>query len=551
VIQVQGQLSEKPVPQLIRSLARKNASGLLRVSRGKSIKAIFFETGNPVFAISNAANEQLEQQLIQDGFATAAQIEEAKSRFEKANKLGPTLIEMGILSTDALSQSVRQQVLNIIYSLFEWEQGEYIFDERMRTSHEITITQNVTDILLEGGRHASKVDNLAHLIAPPDAVVVRGDIDKEKVDSGKLMPIESYILSRIESPTVVNEIGAISGLPDDEAQRAVCALIASGFLKLVGEEKDEEPTDPSELEAIEKAREDIKRKLHYSDNADYYEILEISRQATTGEIKAAYYQLAKKFHPDRYRKVEDPELRSNLEHLFARITQAYETLSENGSRSAYNMKLRSGTIAKPKSESSVPIIGKTAPLPTPQPIIPTSALSDDKIMQAPSTPLASPVSHSVVTDPPVQNAASSQKGAEYYYQQGRARLERKEYHAAIHLLREAVKLDPAKAAYHFHLGNALIRNPKTRREADDHLTKAAELDPYNSQMRVKLGILYKEMGLKRRAEQYLKAALSMDPENKIARKELGSGDDSQKKKEDMPSIWKSDMGSIAKRFFKR
>ena len=68
-------------------------------------------------------------------------------------------------------------------------------------------------------------------------------------------------------------------------------------------------------------------------------------------------------------------------------------------------------------------------------------------------------------------------------------------------------------------------------------------------MRVKLGILYKEMGLKKRAEHYFKDALSMDPENKVARKEIGSVDE-KKKKEDMP-FWKSDMGSIAKRLFKR
>jgi curved DNA-binding protein CbpA len=546
---VQGQLSEKPIAHLIRSLARKNASGLLRVSRGKTIKAIFFESGNPVFAISNAANEQLEYQLVQDGFVTAAQIEEIKSRIDKANKLGATLIEAGLLSAEALNKTVCQLVLKIIYTLFELEQGDYVFDERMRASHEITITQNVTDLLLEGGRQASKIASLSQQIAPAEAVVVRGDMDKEKLDSGKLVPIESYILSRIESPTVVNEIGAISGLPENEAQRAVCALIAGGFLKLVGEEKEEEPADPSATEAIEKAREDIRRKLHYSDNADFYEILEISRQATTGEIKAAYYQLAKKYHPDRYRQVDDAELRANLETLFARITQSYETLSEPASRSTYNMKLRSSTKPKAEFGVSAPLKTNPLPLPTPTPIIPSTPLPEEKIKPPSAMPLQQTVTHTVAPDAASQNPATAQKSAEYYYQQGRARLERKEYHAAIHLLREAVKIDPVKALYHFHLGNALMRNPKTRREADEHLSKAAELDPYNSQMRVKLGVLYKEMGLKKRAEHYFKDALSMDPENKTARKELGEVAD--KKKKDEAPFWKSDMSTIAKRLFKR
>jgi Flp pilus assembly protein TadD len=139
--------------------------------------------------------------------------------------------------------------------------------------------------------------------------------------------------------------------------------------------------------------------------------------------------------------------------------------------------------------------------------------------------------------------------AEHYYQQGRARFERKEYHAAVHLLREAIKLDPTRAPYHYHLGIALIRNPRTRREAELHLAKAAELEPYNAQIRVKLGMLYKEAGLTKRAEQYFRAALQLDPDNRVARREAGFN--ASNSKAEATSIWKADVGTIAKRIFKK
>jgi len=115
-----------------------------------------------------------------------------------------------------------------------------------------------------------------------------------------------------------------------------------------------------------------------------------------------------------------------------------------------------------------------------------------------------------------------------------------------------VKLDPAKPTYHYHLGIALIRNPRTRREAEQHLTKAAELDPYNAQIRAKLGLLYKDAGMPKRAEHYFREALSLDPANKVACSELGvSAKTGTKGKKEEESIWKSDMGTIAKRLFKR
>jgi len=138
--------------------------------------------------------------------------------------------------------------------------------------------------------------------------------------------------------------------------------------------------------------------------------------------------------------------------------------------------------------------------------------------------------------------------AELYYHQGRACFERKEYHAAVHLLREAIKMDPGRAPYHFHLGLALIRNPRTRRDAEQHLAKAAELEPYNAKIRLKLGLLYKEAGLSKRADHYFREALQLDPDNRLAQRELNSEAASAKAG---PSIWKSDVGTIDKRIFKK
>ena len=61
-------------------------------------------------------------------------------------------------------------------------------------------------------------------------------------------------------------------------------------------------------------------------------------------------------------------------------------------------------------------------------------------------------------DPAKSANGNQSQVAEHYFSQGRARYERKEYHAAVHLLREAVKLDASKSAYHFHLGIALLRS---------------------------------------------------------------------------------------------
>jgi curved DNA-binding protein CbpA len=529
------------------------------VSRGKTIKAIFFEAGTPRHAISNLSNEQLEHKLVKEGLATFEQIELAKQKAGKANKLGSALVEMGVLTSDLMQKAVRDQIMAIILSLFEWTDGDYVFDERIRTAHEVTLDCSLTDILLEGARHAANIQQVADTIAPPEGVVVPARVNG-RTDTGRLMPVESYVLSRIESPTAVSEIGSLTGLPEQEAHRAACALLAAGLLKLEGEGEKTEGGAEDQEDSTELLRDEVSRKLHFFTNADYYEMLEVGRQATTSEIKAAYYGLAKKFHPDRYHHVpRDSELRSRLEALFAKITQAYDTLKEPAQRAAYDQQLR-----KPSPAARAAV---TAPLNHDPRVTDRGARVDDTKAgeaeagqakhAANSGPLDGPHSEPLSPTPTPRVAAEAAaatsggvgRTAEYYYQQGRARFDRKEYHAAVHLLREAVKLEPGKPQYHFHLGIALINNPRTRREAEQHLTKAAELDPYNSQIRLKLGMLYKEAGLSKKAEHFFREALSLDPDNRVALRELAG--EGGKKKAEAGSIWKSDLGSLAKRLFKK
>jgi curved DNA-binding protein CbpA len=381
-------------------------------------------------------------------------------------------------------------------------------------------------------------------IAPSESIIVRANKNGMQHEIGNLMPVESYVLSRIESPTSVSEIGPLTGLPDEEARRAVCALVAAGMLKRL-DDKKEEPVEKEGEDSIARMREDVTRKLHFFTSADYYEVLGVTRQATSADIKAAYYQLAKKYHPDRYRQPEHAEFRSKLEALFARITQAYETLKEPPTRAQYDDRLRkpSGPLQGRDPLATTPLI-----LPSEERKPLTGDLNQQAAQPASASVSPAPSAETVAQEPQqAARAASPGQTAEQLYGQGRARFDRKEYHAAVHLLREAIKLDASKPQYHFHLGIALIRNPRTRREAEQHLSRAAELDPYNAQMRVKLGMLYKESGLTKKAEHYFREAMQLDPENRAAARELG-GD---KKKAAVGGPWKVNFGSLAKRLFRK
>ena len=63
---------------------------------------------------------------------------------------------------------------------------------------------------------------------------------------------------------------------------------------------------------------------------DYYEILEVERTASDGEIKSSYRRLALKFHPDR-----NPDDKK-AEDRFKECAEAYSVLADASKRSAYD-----------------------------------------------------------------------------------------------------------------------------------------------------------------------------------------------------------------------
>jgi molecular chaperone DnaJ len=67
-----------------------------------------------------------------------------------------------------------------------------------------------------------------------------------------------------------------------------------------------------------------------AENKDYYEVMGVPKNATEAEIKKAYRELAKKYHPDLHPGDKKAEAK------FKEINEAYEVLSDKNKRARYD-----------------------------------------------------------------------------------------------------------------------------------------------------------------------------------------------------------------------
>jgi DnaJ-class molecular chaperone len=88
---------------------------------------------------------------------------------------------------------------------------------------------------------------------------------------------------------------------------------------------------PSEVVALARIIEEL----------DYYQLLDLRRDAGAGEVKRAYHASSRNFHPDANRHLEG-ELRAASQTIAKRITEAYAVLRDPRRRQAYDRSLESG-----------------------------------------------------------------------------------------------------------------------------------------------------------------------------------------------------------------
>lgn len=77
----------------------------------------------------------------------------------------------------------------------------------------------------------------------------------------------------------------------------------------------------------------------------YYDVLKVPRNCSGSEIKKAYIELSKKYHPDGNTNTRDPE-------QFMKVCEAYKVLYKPASRSHYDYGLNSRLYMVPPLDTS-------------------------------------------------------------------------------------------------------------------------------------------------------------------------------------------------------
>src|SRR6266851_5630013 len=134
---MQGQLGEHPLAELIREITTAGLSGSLRLSRGRAKAAIYFESGELVFATSNLRAHRLREVVKRNGL-TAAHVNEFPAKASD-EELAAAMLQRRLLKPETLAAIRSNQVGDVLRLALLWIDGTWEFDSRIRLADETRV----------------------------------------------------------------------------------------------------------------------------------------------------------------------------------------------------------------------------------------------------------------------------------------------------------------------------------------------------------------------------------------------------------------------------
>ena len=227
-----GSLRAISTPDLLTFINLIKKTGTLTLQQGDNTQKIFWERGEIIFASSSDPEVSLGSFLVRHGKITPEQNMKSGLQVEPGKRQGRILVQMGILTPKALWWAVKNQVLEIIYSVFTARDGWFYFEETEETYGEkIKLSTSTTNIVMEGIRRLDEWPRIKEIL-PNDRIVPRLAPKEKRDKTVKFLEAEEAILSLVDNERTVRDIIYLSNMEEFETLRLLMAFVLARYVQV-------------------------------------------------------------------------------------------------------------------------------------------------------------------------------------------------------------------------------------------------------------------------------------------------------------------------------
>lgn len=230
-----GDLGAVGLADMFNLFGMSKKTGVLRLTRGAETRTLHWEAGEIVFARSNSVRDSLGNFLVRKGLITPEQNAVSASKIDETTRHGKVLVRMGFITADQLLWAVKQQILEIVYSLFHWRNGFFEFlDGEADAREKITLSMSTTKIIMEG---IHRIDEWGKMRAsfPDDRIVLEPAIAPAALAARPdLGPDDKKVFTLVDGKRTLEEIIGQARQGEFECFTSLFNLHAAGAVRIRG-----------------------------------------------------------------------------------------------------------------------------------------------------------------------------------------------------------------------------------------------------------------------------------------------------------------------------
>lgn len=460
----EGSLEKLSVIALLYRCANEKLAGKIVFRKDVAAKEVWVKDGKIAWATSNLETDRLEYKMLQDGRLTADQYKDVAVLAKGMGGVEAALVNLKLVPPGEVFESSRVTAVNLVLEVFKWLGGKFQFQAgaAIPASHPLDIS--IEDLIGRGLKEAFDLERLQRAFGTRMKSPVGKDlVGIQNVDKLKLQPAEFRLSRMIDGRKTVDAIAKEWAGGD-----AVKELRGLQLLYLMAEAGMIRLEETAEVKKAGVDLNELKKFLVSLEGLTFFEVLGVTKEASPADAKKAYFNLAKKYHPDTIPVDASPEHRKIIEAIFSIIGRANQVLGDPKQRDTYIKDLA---------------VGGTG-----------ASLEAENILQA---------------------EIEFQKG-EFFL------LKKKDIPQAEKHLSIALKLNPREAEHHVMWGWLVYSKSKgvSAQEAVKHIEAGIKIRDNIPTAYLFLGHILKAKGDVDKAEKFYRKCVSLDEKNTEAMSEL-------------------------------
>jgi len=240
---LEGDLSRIQLPDVLSFLSMIRGTGKLVLEHERMERSIYWKDGEIVFASSNSPEHSLGMFLLRNGKITQQQYDESKRRVTATTRHGKLLVQMGAISPKDLWWGVKNQALEIIYSLFSWKDGSFLFGDTADelVNERIVLSINTSTVIMEGIRRLDESAVIREKITSLDMVFMKVPGAEPDFGSLDMSEHEIALYNTLDGKRSIRALIGGSEMTEFEVTRIVFQLLSARLIEVVADTRSFRP----------------------------------------------------------------------------------------------------------------------------------------------------------------------------------------------------------------------------------------------------------------------------------------------------------------------